>query len=108
MASSLAWNAIDGGSISTLDTIFPIFPASTTLLTSKALRCFPFHHTHNTDCHDKDPAQAMRCMVVEPTMCVYVRYVIVSIKTTYNSRGTDAVRLHWSFRQGATYTGRSE
>ena len=52
--STLAQNARDVGSISALGTIFPIF------------------NTHNASCHDHDPVQAMRCMVFEPNLCMYM------------------------------------
>ena len=30
------------------------------------------HHTHDISSRDHDPVQAMLCMVVEPTLCMYV------------------------------------
>ena len=32
-----------------------------------------FHHTDDTVCHDYDPVQALRCMVVEPTLRICIR-----------------------------------
>ena len=55
MVSTLSWNAKDAGSISSLDPIFHIFIT-----------------LHNTDCCDYDSVQAIRCMVVEPTLCMYM------------------------------------
>ena len=60
MVSALTWNARNMGSSPPLGTIFPIF-----------------HHTHDTGCHDPDPVQATHCMVVKPTLCMFVRSRLV-------------------------------
>ena len=54
--STLVQNTRDVSSIPILGTIFPIF------ITPRP----------DTDCHDLDPVQAMCCMVVEPTLCMFM------------------------------------
>ena len=53
--STLARNARDVNLSPALDTVFPILITSTTLVAMTM-----------------DPIQAMRCMVVEPTLCMYM------------------------------------
>ena len=55
MISTLVQNARNVGLNPSLGTIFPIF-----------------RHIHDVDCNDHDPVQARHCVVVEPTLCVYV------------------------------------
>ena len=31
-----------------------------------------FHQTYDDGCHDHDPVQATRCIVVEPTLCMFM------------------------------------
>ena len=55
MVGTLAWNARDVGSIPALD--------------ANISHC---HHSHDTGCGDHDPVKAMRSVVVEPTLCMYM------------------------------------
>ena len=66
--STMAPNARDVGSILSLGTIFP-----------------HFYHTHDTGCHDHDPVQAACCMVIEPTLCMYISKVIACMYEIVNS-----------------------
>ena len=77
MVSTLAWNA---GNVGSIPAIFPIFIT-----------------LHDTGCHDHDPVQALHCVVVDRTLCIYVCMVTAcmslfeSIKRLTIPGGTSAV-----------------
>ena len=43
---------------------------------------FNFHHTHNTGCFDHAPVETKHCMVVEPTLFIYVSEVTACVYVT--------------------------
>ena len=51
---------------------WPVMPAMWVWVPLQA-QYFPFSfHTHNTGWYDHNPVQALRCMVVEHTLCMYL------------------------------------
>ena len=78
MVSTLAWNAKDMGSILTLGTIFPTHP----------------QHW----CHDQDPVQATRYMVVELTLFfsnnfIHLNIILSAPKHWFSSRLDDHILI---------------